>query len=51
MTLYLGNHGTPLNVSNSERASQNAAASFAGLGGASGDVLPRIMQLAIRFRW
>jgi hypothetical protein len=24
---------------------------FAGLGGASGDMMPRIMQLAIRFRW
>jgi hypothetical protein len=49
--LYLGNNGTPLNVSNFQRATQNAATNFAGLGGASGDVTPRIMQLAIRFRW
>jgi hypothetical protein len=49
--LYLGNNGTPLNVSNFQRATQNAAMNFAGLGGASGDVTPRIMQLAIRFRF
>lgn len=49
--VYLGNNGTPLNVSNFQKATQNAATNFAGLGGASGDVTPRIMQLAIRFRW
>jgi hypothetical protein len=49
--LYLGNNGTPLNVSNFQRATQNAAKNFAGLGGASGTVTLRIMQLAIRFRW
>jgi hypothetical protein len=49
--LYLGNNGAPLNVSNFQKATQNAATNFAGLGGASGDVTPRIMQLAIRFRW
>jgi hypothetical protein len=49
--LYIGTNGAPLNVSNFERATQNAAKNFAGLGGASGTVTPRIMQLAIRSRW
>jgi hypothetical protein len=49
--LYIGANGTPVNIANFRRASQNAAMNFAGLGGASGEVTPRIMQLAIRFRW
>ena len=49
--LYLGNSGAALNVSNFQRATQDAAKNFAGFGRASGDVTPRIMQLAIRFRW
>lgn len=49
--LYLGANGAVLNASNFQRATQNAAVNFAGLGGASATVTPRIMQLAIRFRW
>jgi hypothetical protein len=49
--LYIGNNGTPLNISNFLRASQNAAKNFLGLGGASSEVTPRILQLAIHFRW
>jgi hypothetical protein len=47
--LYIGNDGTVLTLKNFQRATQNAAQNFLGLGGASGDVTPRIMQLAIRF--
>jgi TonB-dependent receptor-like protein len=49
--LYVGANGQTLTLKNFQRASQNAAQNFSGLGGASGDVTPRIMQLAIRFRW
>jgi hypothetical protein len=49
--LYLGNDGKSINISNFQRASQNAALNYAGLGAAAGNVTPRIMQLAIRFRW
>jgi hypothetical protein len=49
--LYLGANGTPININNFQRVTQDAAKNYAGLGGAAGDVTPRIMQLAIRFRW
>jgi hypothetical protein len=49
--LYLGANGTPLNIKDFQRASFNASQNFAGLGGPSATVTPRIMQLAIRFRW
>jgi hypothetical protein len=49
--LYVGNDGSVLTIKNFQRASQIASQNFLGLGGAAGDVTPRIMQLAIRFRW
>lgn len=49
--LYVGNDGSVLTIKNFQRASQVASQNFLGLGGAAGDVTPRIMQLAIRFRW
>jgi hypothetical protein len=49
--LYLGANGSPLNLKDFRRASFGASQNFAGLGGPSATVTPRIMQLAIRFRW
>jgi hypothetical protein len=49
--LYLGANGQPLTLSNFERATFSAARNFKGLGGPSGEVTPRIMQLAVRYRW
>jgi Carboxypeptidase regulatory-like domain/TonB dependent receptor len=49
--LYLGANGQPLTLANFQRATFNAAKRFNGLGGPAGEVTPRIIQLAIRFRW
>lgn len=49
--LYLGANGQVLTLSNFQRATFDAAKNFNGLGGPSGEVTPRIIQLAIRFRW
>jgi Carboxypeptidase regulatory-like domain/TonB dependent receptor len=49
--LYLGADGRPLTLANFQRATFNAAKNFNGLGGPAGEVTPRIIQLAIRFRW
>jgi hypothetical protein len=49
--LYLGANGRPLTLANFQRATFNAAKNFNGLGGPAGEVTPRIIQLAIRFRW
>jgi hypothetical protein len=49
--LYLGAKGQPLTLANFQRATFNAAKDFNGLGGPAGEVTPRIIQLAIRFRW
>ena len=49
--LYLGANGQPLTLANFQRATFSAARNFKGLGGPSGEVTPRIMQLAVRFRW
>jgi hypothetical protein len=49
--LYLGANGQPLTLANFQRATYYAAKNFNGLGGPAGEVTPRIIQLAIRFRW
>ncbi len=49
--LYLGANGQALTLANFQRASFDAAKNFDGLGGPAGVVTPRIIQLAIRFRW
>jgi hypothetical protein len=49
--LYLGTNGLPLTLANFQRATFDAAKNFNGLGGPAGEVTPRIIQLAIRFRW
>jgi hypothetical protein len=49
--LYLGVNGQPLTLANFQRATFGAARNFSGLGGPAGEVTPRIIQLAIRFRW
>jgi hypothetical protein len=49
--LYIGLNGKPLNLSNFERESQKAASNYFGLGGASGTIMPRILQIALRLRW
>ncbi len=49
--LYLGANGQPLTLANFQRATFSAAKNFNGLGGPSGEVTPRIIQLAARFRW
>jgi Carboxypeptidase regulatory-like domain/TonB dependent receptor len=49
--LYLGANGHPLTLANFQRTTFNAAKNFNGLGGPAGEVTPRIIQLAIRFRW
>jgi hypothetical protein len=49
--LYLGANSQPLTLANFQRAKFNAAKNFNGLGGPAGEVTPRIIQLAIRFRW
>jgi len=38
-------------LANFQRATFNAAKDFNGLGGPAGEVTPRIIQLAIRYRW
>ena len=50
-SLYLGVNGQPLTLADFQRATYSAARNFNGLGGPSGEVTPRIMQLAVRFRW
>jgi hypothetical protein len=52
--LYLGANGSPLTlqVFKSGRADKNLLKpNFGGLGNPSGNVTPRILQLAVRFRW
>ncbi|HMD10376.1 MAG TPA: hypothetical protein VKH63_22780 [Candidatus Acidoferrum sp.] len=49
--LYLGANGQVLTLANFQRATFDAVKNFNGLGGPSGVVTPRIIQLAIRFRW
>jgi hypothetical protein len=49
--LYLGANGQPLTLANFQRATFSAAKNFNGLGGPAGEVTPRIIQLAARFRW
>lgn len=49
--LYLGADGQPLTLADFQKATFGAARNFKGLGGPSGEVTPRIMQLAVRFRW
>jgi hypothetical protein len=49
--LYLGTNGQPLKLANFQRATFDAAKNFTGLGGPAGEVTPRIIQLAVRFRW
>jgi len=49
--LYLGADGRVLTWANFERATYVEARNFSGLGGPSGEVTPRIMQLAVRFSW
>jgi hypothetical protein len=49
--LYLGANGQVLTLANFQRATFDAAKNFNGLGGPSGVVTPRIIQLGIRFRW
>ena len=49
--LYLGADGQVLTGNNFQRASYVAAQNFKGLGGPSGEVTPRIIQLAVRFSW
>jgi Carboxypeptidase regulatory-like domain len=48
---YLGNDGKLLNISNFQRATYDRAQNFLGLGAPAATVTPRILQLAIRFRW
>jgi Carboxypeptidase regulatory-like domain/TonB dependent receptor len=49
--LYMGASGQPVTLATFQRATYNAAKNFNGLGGPAGEVTPRIIQLAIRFRW
>jgi outer membrane receptor protein involved in Fe transport len=49
--LYMGANGQPLTLANFQRATFSAAKNFSGLGGPAGEVTPRIIQFAIRFRW
>jgi Carboxypeptidase regulatory-like domain/TonB dependent receptor len=49
--LYLGANGQPLTLSNFQRATFEAAKNFNELGGPAGEVTPRIIQLAILYRW
>ncbi len=49
--LYLGANGQPLTLADFQRATFGAAKNFDGLGGPAGEVTPRVIQLAIRFRW
>ncbi len=49
--LYLGANGQPLTLANFQRATFSAAQNFKGLGGPSGEVTPRVIQLAARLRW
>lgn len=48
---YLGNNGTLLNIKNFRGATFDQAKNFLGLGGPAATVTPRILQLAVRFRW
>jgi len=49
--LYLGADGKALTISDFQRATVNSAANFSNLGAPSAVVTPRILQLAVRFRW
>jgi hypothetical protein len=49
--LYLGADGRALNIKDFQRASHAAGLNFNGLGAPAATVTPRILQLAIRFRW
>jgi hypothetical protein len=48
---YLGADGRPLTLKDFQRASHAAGLNFNGLGAPAATVTPRIIQLAIRFRW
>jgi hypothetical protein len=48
---YLGNDGTPLNIKNFRGATVDKSQNFLGLGAPAATVTPRILQLAVRFRW
>lgn len=48
---YLGNDGKPLNIKNFRGATFDQAKNFLGLGGPAATVTPRILQLAVKFRW
>ena len=49
--LYLVSNGQPLTLANFQRATFGAVRNFKSLGGPSGEVTPRIMRPAVRFRW
>jgi hypothetical protein len=49
--LYLGANWQALTLANFQRATFDEAKNFNGLGGPAEVVTPRIIQLAIRFRW
>ncbi len=49
--LYMGASAQPVTLATFQRATYNAAKEFDGLGGPAGEVTPRIIQLAVRFRW
>jgi hypothetical protein len=49
--LYRGVDGSLLNVKNFQRATVNSSQNMLGLGAPAAIVTPRILQLAIRFRW
>jgi len=48
---YMGANGSPLTVKDFRGVSYNQAQNFLGLGAPAATVTPRILQLAIRFRW
>jgi hypothetical protein len=49
--LYFGANGQPLTLASFQRATFDQAKNFNALGGPAATVGPRVLQLAIRFRW